>query len=67
MKPIFGHVHEYGYRIEDEQGFEVCFIYENDLEKEFVANDIAAALEAARDRGFEQGIASIRAALGIHQ
>lgn len=26
MKPIFGHVHEYGYRIEDEQGFEVCFI-----------------------------------------
>lgn len=60
---IRGLVRDQGYRIEDAHGFEVCFIF--DQSKDEVARDIARALEQARDRGFEQGIALVRAALGL--
>lgn len=65
---LVGVVKDYGYRIQLPDGLEVCIIPNasaTGLGEQGVANSIAQAIEYARDRGFDQGVASVRAALGL--
>jgi len=52
------------YRISTSEGWRICEI-DNTENKQIIAERIAELIEIVRDRGFEQGRAYVREALGI--
>lgn len=60
---IEGVVTETGYRIQTEDGWEICTV--SRATDEATARDIADAIQYARDRGYEQAQADMQRALGL--